>query len=152
MTVPTAQKKENLPARRRAKSNAFKHGVFSSIELLPWEDGDAFEQLRLELWNEHKPEGPSQEDAVETILWCRWRKLRLRSWRKFETAAALSKVENRVFEQEPPPLFDTEAGKNYALIEYARRSQRGCLCRRYLCPRRLRTSAAIEPQFLWRSK
>jgi hypothetical protein len=104
VNLPKTQTRARLPARR---PNALKHGAFSAIELLPWEDPDAFERLRQELWDEHKPEGPSQEDAVETILWCRWRKLRLRARRKFETAAAVSNVENRVFEEEPPPLFDT---------------------------------------------
>jgi hypothetical protein len=93
------------PVRR---PNALKHGAFSSIELYPWEDAGAFEQLRQELWEEHKPEGPSQDDCVETILWCHWRKLRLRERRKLETAAALINVENRVFEEQPPPLFNTE--------------------------------------------
>ena len=107
MTLPKKQNRSNLPSRRFAKPNALKHGVFSSIELLPWEDPDAFEQLRRELWEEHKPEGPSQEDCVETILWCRWRKLRLRARRKLETAVALEKAENHVFTVEPIPLFDT---------------------------------------------
>ena len=110
------QNKSSLPARRFAKPNAFKHGVFSSIELLPWEDPDLFEQLRRDLWEEHRPEGPTQEECVETILWCRWRKLRLRARRKLETAVALDKVENRLFAQEPPPLFDSRIeGTKYQL-------------------------------------
>jgi hypothetical protein len=107
MTLPKKRDKNNLPARRSAKPSALKHGVYSPIEILPWEDPDHFEELRRELWEEHKPEGPSQEDCVETILWCRWRKMRLRTRRKFETAAALEKAENYAFRVEPPPLFDT---------------------------------------------
>jgi len=116
MGLPKKQNKTNLPARRFAKPNALKHGAFSSIELLPWEDPDLFEQLRYELWEEHRPEGPSQEDCVETILWCRWRKMRLRARRQLETAVALEKAENHVFTLEPPPLFDTEIeGAMYAI-------------------------------------
>jgi hypothetical protein len=108
MTLPEKKTKAGLPARRLVKPNALKHGAFSAIELLPWEDSDAFEQLRQELFDEHKPEGPSQDDCVETILSCMWRKLRFRAKRKFETAAALKKTQNRVFEEVPPPLFDTD--------------------------------------------
>jgi hypothetical protein len=107
MTLPKKQNKTSLPTWRFAKPNALKHGVFSSIQILPWEDPDAFEQLRRELWEEHKPEGPSQEDCVETILWCRWRNLRLRARQQLETAAALQKPQYHVFTVEPRPLFDT---------------------------------------------
>jgi hypothetical protein len=106
MTLPKKQNRSSLPTRF-AKPNALKHGVFSSIQLLPWEDPDLFEQLRRELWEEHKPDGPSQEDCVETILWCRWRKMRLRARRQLETAAALEKPQYHVFTVEPRPLFDT---------------------------------------------
>ena len=46
VTLPNKQNKAGLPARHFAKPNALKHGVFSSIEVLPWEDPGAFEQLR----------------------------------------------------------------------------------------------------------
>jgi hypothetical protein len=36
-----------------------------------------------------------------------WKKMRLRAKRKFDTAVALKQTENRVFEENPPPLFDT---------------------------------------------
>jgi len=107
MTLPKKRDKTNLPATRVAKPSALKHGVFSPVEILPWEDPDLFEELRYALWEEHRPEGPSQEDCVETIHLCRWRKMRLRAWRKLETAVALEKAENYVFRVEPPPLFDT---------------------------------------------
>ena len=48
MTVPEKKAKARLPARRFVKPNALKHGAFSAIEFLPWEDSDAFEQLRQE--------------------------------------------------------------------------------------------------------
>ncbi len=124
MTLPKKPDKNNLPARRSSEPSALKHGVYSPIEILPWEDPDLFEELRRELWEEHKPEGPSQEDCVETILWCRWRKLRLRAWRKLETAAALENAENHVFRLEPPPLFDTRIeGTMYSLANRPPRNE-----------------------------
>jgi hypothetical protein len=80
--------------------------------MLPWEHPDDFERLRREIWDELQPEGPLQDECAETILLCRWRKLRLRLMRKLETADALNKVENRVFKEEPPPLFDTRHERN----------------------------------------
>ena len=49
--------KARLPARRLARPNALKHGAFSAIEFLPWEDHAAFEDLRQELWNDTSPKG-----------------------------------------------------------------------------------------------
>ena len=56
MNLPKKRNKTNLPARRLAKPNALTHGVFSEIEILPWEKADHFEQLRRDLLEEHKPE------------------------------------------------------------------------------------------------
>jgi hypothetical protein len=109
MTVPKQRSnKANLPAKRFARPNALKHGVFSAIEILPWEDPDLFEQITRDFYEEYKPEGPTQEDCVETLVWCRWRKLRLRAWRQLETQVALEKAENHVFAEEPSPLFDAQ--------------------------------------------
>jgi hypothetical protein len=99
-----------LSSRKRV--NAIQRlGGYSNVTLLPWEHPDEFEQLRREIWEELQPEGPLQEDAATTILLCRWRKERLRLKRKLDTAVALNKVENRVFKQEAPPLFDTRIEK-----------------------------------------
>src|SRR5262249_44602322 len=100
-------KKVGVPAKRFRKPNALKHGAYSSIGLLPWENPEDFEQLRHDLWGELQPEGPLQEECAETILFNRWRKMRLRMKRKLEAAVALQNVEYRVFKEEPPPFFDT---------------------------------------------
>ncbi len=82
-----------MPERRLRKlPNALKHGGFSRIELLPWEDVNEF----------------LQEDCVYTILSCMWRKRRIRQKRNLDTAAALDRAENRVLWEQPPPLFETE--------------------------------------------
>lgn len=108
MSPPTKLRKSNQLSRRGGRGNGLKHGAFSSIQLLPWESPDDFEKLRQELFDEHKPEGASQEDAVETILHCIWRKRRVRQLRELEALAKLSRAENHVFHEVPGPLFDTK--------------------------------------------
>jgi hypothetical protein len=105
-----------MSERRFRKPNALKHGAFSEVEFLPWEDPAEFEELRRGLIEEHQPEGPLQQDCVNTILSCMWRKRRVRAKRNFDTAAALDRVENRVLWEDPPPLFDTaQEGTMHAL-------------------------------------
>jgi len=108
--------------RRVRKPNALKHGAFSGIELLPWEDAKEYEELHRRLTEEFDPKGPLQEDCVNTILSCMWRKRRVREKRNLDTAAALDRVENRVLWENPRPLFDTEIeGIKYSLAN--RRSE-----------------------------
>jgi len=97
-----------MSERRYRKPNALKHGAFSGVELLPWEDVTEYEKLWQALLEELQPEGPLQEDCVETILSCKWRKRRVRDKRNFDTAAALDRIENRVLWEDPPPFFDTK--------------------------------------------
>jgi hypothetical protein len=111
-----------MSERRFRKPNALKHGGFSRIELLPWENVNEFEELHRGLKEEFEPKGPLQEDCVSTILSCMWRKRRVREKRNLDTAAALDRVENRVLWEEPPPLFDTRfEGTMYGLVN--RRSE-----------------------------
>jgi hypothetical protein len=99
-----------MSERRFRKPNALKHGAFSGHELLPWEDVNEYEDLRRGLFSEHQPEGPLQEDCVNTVLTNLWRKRRVRAKRNFDIGAALDKVENRVLWEEPLPIFGTELG------------------------------------------
>jgi hypothetical protein len=70
---------------------------------------------------EHQPEGPPQEDCVNIIHSCMWRKRRVRLKRNLDTAAALDRVENRVLWEDPPPLFGTSMEKTM----HALREKRG---------------------------
>jgi hypothetical protein len=88
------------------KPNALKHGAFSAIGLMPWEDEGEFEELRRGLFEDFRPEGPLQEDCVNTILSCMWRKRRVRAKRQFDTAAELDRIHNRTLWEDPPPFFD----------------------------------------------
>ena len=97
-----------MSERHLRKPNALKHGGFSRIELMPWEDPHEFEELHRGLKEEFEPKGPLQEECIHTILSCMWRKRRVRHKRNLDTAAALDRVENRVLWEEPPPLFETD--------------------------------------------
>src|SRR5262245_27092295 len=74
---------------------------------MPWEDEGEFEKLRRGLFEEFRPEGPLQEDCVNTILSCMWRKRRVHTKRQFDTAAELDRIHNRTLWEDPPPFFDT---------------------------------------------
>ena len=58
------------------RNNAFKHGVFSNVTILPGEDQDDFAELGTALFLEWQPDGPTETDAVFTIAKCLWRKRR----------------------------------------------------------------------------
>lgn len=45
--------------------------------LLPWEDGDAFCQLREEYFVAYPPRGPAERHILEQLVWCDWRRRRL---------------------------------------------------------------------------
>jgi hypothetical protein len=49
-----------VTSRRSRLPAAFKHGTFASIELLPWEDPAAYEEVRQQLLEEFEPEGVLQ--------------------------------------------------------------------------------------------
>src|SRR6266581_1483124 len=66
--------------------NATKHGAFSKIALFPGEDPEEFQRLRSACMDEYKPNGPSEEDAVATIITCMWRKRRVQMYIAAEVA------------------------------------------------------------------
>ena len=70
-------KRTSLPA---LVPNATKHGAFSKIALFPDEDRDEHERLRSAVIDEFKSNGPSEEDAVATIITCIWRKRRVQTY------------------------------------------------------------------------
>ena len=113
-----------MSERRYRKPSALKHGAFSQHELLPWEDAEEFQALHRDLIDEHQPQGPLENECVNTIASLLWRKHRVRAKRNFDTAAALERIENRVLWVDPPPLFETKVeGAMHALK--TRRSSAG---------------------------
>lgn len=114
-------KKSRLPAGLPKKRGALKHGAYASIESLPWEDPADLGQLRREIWQEYQPEGPSEEDCVETIFLCRLRKLRFRLHRKLEDELVLDDVDNHVFKLSPPhDVLNTKIDLLYHLRDQPR--------------------------------
>lgn len=90
------------------RSNALKHGAFSSIDVLPWENAKEFESLRRGLFDKYKPDGPLQEDCLSSIASLMWRKRRIQRKREFDIAAELERIENSVLWKHPMPLCDDE--------------------------------------------
>jgi len=60
--------------------NALKHGAFADTVLLPGEDPEEFKELLAELYDEWRPEGPTQIDKVHSIALGMWRKGRQRRY------------------------------------------------------------------------
>ncbi|MDH2348695.1 hypothetical protein [Bradyrhizobium sp. SSUT77] len=106
-----------VTSQRRRLPTALKHGAFAKIELLPWEDPAAYEQLHQQLSEEFEPEGVLQEECVRDILTATWRKQRLRDRRNVETRAALLQPQNRVFDQRPIPLVANRIERAKAILE-----------------------------------
>ncbi|MBR0741378.1 hypothetical protein JQ581_31050 [Bradyrhizobium liaoningense] len=88
------------------RSNALKHGAFSSIDLLPWENAKEFETLRRELFVKYNPDGPLQKECMLSIASLMWRKRRIQRKREFDIAAELERTENSVLWKHPMPLCD----------------------------------------------
>lgn len=91
------------------RSNALKHGAFSSIDLFPWENAEEFETLRRGLFDKYNPDGPLQEDCMASIASLMWRKRRIQRKREFDIAAELERTENSILWKHPMPLCDDES-------------------------------------------
>jgi hypothetical protein len=65
------------------QSNALKHGVYSTIGLLPGESSAKFKKHHNDVIDELKPNGPVEHDIVTTIARALWRKQNLAT---FQTA------------------------------------------------------------------
>jgi len=84
--------------------NALKHGAFSQALILPGEDPNDLQELLTALRDEWNPEGPSENDKIESIAICMWRKRRFRTYLRNSLAknvrieAALEQHRNRRFE------------------------------------------------------
>ncbi|MET4279147.1 MULTISPECIES: hypothetical protein [unclassified Bradyrhizobium] len=99
---------------------ALKHGAYASVELLPWEDPSALEQLEQALFEELDPEGPMQNECVRDISLATWRKRRIRERRNVQARSVLLAPQNRLFDQQPAPLFETKDERNmFALAKAA---------------------------------
>jgi hypothetical protein len=64
--------------------NAWKHGGYSSLGVLPGEDPEEFNHLHQSLVREWQPLGASECDTVLSIAKCTWRKNRLTIYSQLE--------------------------------------------------------------------
>lgn len=64
--------------------------------LLPWEDAEAFTQLREEYFAVYPPGGPTERHILEQIVWCDWRRRRLVLG---ERALHMASLESRTSEE-----------------------------------------------------
>jgi len=108
-------KKKLLARSNSRKPSALKHGAFSPMELMPWENEEEFKRLYLDLVDQYQPKGVLQEDCMRTLTGYLWRKRRVQEKRRFDIAAALQRVENNILWEHPPPLLDDE----FEAIKYA---------------------------------
>ena len=60
--------------------NAFKHGVFASMAIVPGEDPREFEELHSAVVEEWTPAGATEQDAVLTIAKGMWLKRRVQKF------------------------------------------------------------------------
>jgi hypothetical protein len=78
-----------VPQRPRLR-NAWKHGGYSNLGVLPGENAQEFKRLHQSLIDEWEPSGPTECDAVLSFAKCMWRKSRLTIYAQL--AAARTKV------------------------------------------------------------
>jgi hypothetical protein len=80
-------------------ANAFKHGVFTKMVLLPWEDPREFEKLYNALVEEWTPAGPTEHDAVLSIAKATWRKRRMQYFMHCERMRAASRPNHIAYDE-----------------------------------------------------
>jgi hypothetical protein len=61
----------------KAVPPALKHGLYSGMALLPLEDQAEYEKHRRAVFDEYKPNGPSELDTIDELTGLLWRKKHL---------------------------------------------------------------------------
>ena len=115
------------------QSNALKHGVYSTIGLLPGESSAKFKKHQKDVINELRPNGPVEHDIVMTIARALWRKQNLDT---FQTARLVNfryrqiideELKNRGIPSSHSQMFVHE-GENQAALEEAWRAAQRQAC------------------------
>jgi hypothetical protein len=81
--------------------NAMKHGILSELVLLPGEDPESFEADAADLFDEHCPVGPTEEELVEMMAVARWRRMRVWNLEKACLAGQMGKEYSAASEPKP---------------------------------------------------
>jgi hypothetical protein len=79
------------------QSNALKHGVYSTIGLLPGESPAKFKKHQKDVIDEFRPNGPVEHDIVMTIARALWRKQNLAT---FQTARLVKFRYHQIIDEE----------------------------------------------------
>jgi hypothetical protein len=79
------------------QSNALKHGVYSTIGLLPGESPAKFKKHQKDVIDEFRPNGPVEHDIVMTIARALWRKQNLAT---FQTAQLINFRYHQIIDEE----------------------------------------------------
>jgi hypothetical protein len=117
-----------------ATLNAWKHGGYSNLGVLPGEDAREFERLHQSLVDEYMPSGPTESDLVMSLAKYMWRKSRLTIYaqaaeaRKFwgDTFAG-SPMESQVALMKRAALETAAFQKQLPLIEEYKKARRETL-------------------------
>lgn len=64
-------------AMEQKRPPALKHGVYARSALFAGEDGDAYIQMRQEVFDDLQPQGPLQKETCESLVKNLWRKANL---------------------------------------------------------------------------
>jgi hypothetical protein len=94
-------------------SNAYKHGAFAKVTVLPWEDQARFDSMYEAFREELQPEGPTEEAIVLEIADVHWRKQRCRFGQMLQA----------VKEWPSPELIEAAQQGPRELVEYARKQK-----------------------------
>jgi hypothetical protein len=81
--------------------SALKHGAYSGMTVLPGEDPGGYQKLRQDLFREFAPNGPFEEDIVDTIARLTWRKQNLLTYGMAATARRLRADIQSKYDVEP---------------------------------------------------
>jgi hypothetical protein len=65
------------PTTQKRPKNALTHGVYADELILPWENENDLIKLRDDMWAEHHPEGPTEEETALGLVHLMWTKRRL---------------------------------------------------------------------------
>ena len=115
------------------QSNAFKHGVYSAIGLLPGESPAKLKKYQQHIIDEFKPNGPVEHDIVMTIARALWRKQNLAT---FKTAQLMKFRYRQIIDEELKshgiPCSHSQVfihkGENQAALEGAWRAAQKQAC------------------------
>ena len=114
------------------QSNAFKHGVYSTIGLLPGESPAKFKKHQKDVIDEFRPNGPVEHDIVMTIARAVWRKQNLVT---FQTAQLVKFRYRQIIDEELKRRGITSShsqmfvqGESHAALEEACRAAQKQAC------------------------